>query len=136
MTIARQPRQSCGICGKDLDLRNHKIGQNGRPVHFNCYTAQMVPTTMGQNHETPLVAEPGSPTPGQVSTLALHYHIRWSGHDTLDWERFETRSAAQEGATRLARPGEGYTIEEQGETCPRCASIKGSCAAATANSSP
>ena len=49
-----------------------------------------------------------------------HYHIRWSGKDSLDWERFPSRPDAEVQARQLVRPGETYTIEEHGETCPRC----------------
>lgn len=82
---------------------------------------------MEQNSKTPLIAESASPE----RTRTRHYHIHWSGSDTLDWERFETRSAAEDSARQLVRPGENYTIKEQGETCPRCISIRGIDAAAT-----
>ena len=49
-----------------------------------------------------------------------HYHIRWSGKTTLDWERFSERAEAEASARQLMRPGEAYTIEEHDGTCPRC----------------
>ena len=49
-----------------------------------------------------------------------HFHIKWSGHDELDWERFDAREMAEERARELVRPGEGYTIREQREGCPVC----------------
>lgn len=55
---------------------------------------------------------------------AIHYHIQWSGKDTLDWERFDTRSTAAESAQRLARYGETFTIHERREDCARCASVR------------
>ena len=123
MTISRQPSQPCGICGKDIDLRNDKIDQSGRPVHNNCYATQRTSGRIVQSSVTPLTA--ASATGGNVSTRAVHYHIRWSGNDTLDWDCFDTRSAAEERARELVRSNENYTIEEQDETCPRCANISG-----------
>ena len=52
-----------------------------------------------------------------------HYHIRWSGKQTLDWERFDTRAEAEASANLLALPGERYSIEENGESCPQCRSL-------------
>ena len=49
-----------------------------------------------------------------------HYHIHWSGKDTLDWERFVTRGEAEKSAKELVRPYESYTIEEHDGACPRC----------------
>lgn len=50
-----------------------------------------------------------------------HYHIRWSGKELLDWQRFNTPAEAKASARQLVRLGETYTIEEQDdETCPRC----------------
>jgi hypothetical protein len=49
-----------------------------------------------------------------------HYHIHWSGKPTLDWERFDTTADAEANARKLMLPGETYTIEEHGESCPRC----------------
>jgi hypothetical protein len=49
-----------------------------------------------------------------------HYHIHWSGKDSLDWESFASRADAQASARELVRPGETYTIEERDEACPRC----------------
>lgn len=50
----------------------------------------------------------------------VHYHIHWSGKDTLDWERFATREEAEGGAQQLKRMDETYTIEEFNGLCPRC----------------
>jgi hypothetical protein len=50
----------------------------------------------------------------------LHYHIHWTGKDTLDWESFNSRAAAEASAKNLVRIGETYTIEERDESCPRC----------------
>ena len=50
-----------------------------------------------------------------------HYHIRWSGKELLDWQRFSTPEEARTRARQLVRLGETYTIEERDdETCPRC----------------
>lgn len=49
-----------------------------------------------------------------------HYHIRWSGKELLDWQRFSTPEEAKSRARQLVRQGETYTIEEHDETCPRC----------------
>jgi hypothetical protein len=50
----------------------------------------------------------------------LHYHIRWSGKEDLDWERFATHAQADERAKELVRPNEEYTVEQQGKECPWC----------------
>jgi hypothetical protein len=50
----------------------------------------------------------------------IHYHIRWTQIPLLDFEFFNTRVEAEAGAELLARPGEKYTIEEQGDGCQRC----------------
>jgi hypothetical protein len=49
-----------------------------------------------------------------------HYHIRWSGKATLDWECFRARADAETRAKQLARREETYTIEEHDGTCLRC----------------
>jgi hypothetical protein len=49
-----------------------------------------------------------------------HYHIRWSGKVSLDWERFSTPEEAKVSAKQLVRGGETYTIEEYDKACPRC----------------
>jgi hypothetical protein len=50
-----------------------------------------------------------------------HYHIRWSGKDLLDWQRFNTPEEAKARARQLVRLGETYTIEEhEDNACPRC----------------
>ncbi len=53
-------------------------------------------------------------------TQLPHYHIRWSGKATLDWEGFSTREDAEASAKQLARPDETYAIEEHDGACPRC----------------
>jgi hypothetical protein len=55
-----------------------------------------------------------------MSNNGLHYHIHWSGKSTLDWECFNTHEEAETSASQLALPGETYTIEEQGLSCPQC----------------
>lgn len=57
-------------------------------------------------------------------TRLPHYHIRWSGKAVLDWERFSTHEDATASAKQLARPGEGYAIEEHDGACPRCRAAK------------
>ena len=52
-----------------------------------------------------------------------HFHIRWSGRLTLDWESFKTHSEAQATAMRLAHPHESYRIEEHDHACERCATF-------------
>ncbi len=69
---------------------------------------------MSETTEARRMAEVG------IGRKVLHYHIRWSGKETLDWEGFETFSMADESARQLVKPGETYAIEEHGETCPRC----------------
>ena len=51
-----------------------------------------------------------------------HFHIRWSS-GVLDWERYSSRGDAESGAKKLMQYGETYTIEEQGESCPRCPDV-------------
>jgi len=53
-------------------------------------------------------------------TQLPHYHIRWSGKTTLDWEHFSERAEAEASARQLMRPGEAYTIEEYDGTRQRC----------------
>jgi len=53
-------------------------------------------------------------------TQLPHYHIRWSGKATLDWERFSEPAEAEAGAKQLMQLGETYTIEEHDGTCQRC----------------
>jgi len=52
-----------------------------------------------------------------VVNSSLHYHIRWSGRATLDWQRFHTREEANVEAARLVLPDESFTIEECCEDC-------------------
>jgi len=56
----------------------------------------------------------------ETRTRGVHYHIRWAQIPLLDWEAFKTRVDAEAAATILARIGEKYRIEEQGEGCQRC----------------
>jgi hypothetical protein len=49
-----------------------------------------------------------------------HYHIRWSGKTTLDWERFSTRKEAEASAKQLVQQDETFMIEEHDATCLRC----------------
>jgi len=53
-----------------------------------------------------------------------HFHIRWSGKDSLDWQRFRTREEAAERARELARPQETYAIEEYSSECAYCQHYK------------
>jgi hypothetical protein len=64
-----------------------------------------------------------------VSSPQMHFHIRWS-QLTLDWERFDTREAAEERAEYLVRDGETYTVEAFDGTCARCGEYKARRAAA------
>jgi hypothetical protein len=57
-------------------------------------------------------------------TQLPHYHIRWSGKTTLDWERFNTPKEAETSAKQLMLPGEAYTIEEHDGTCARCRAME------------
>jgi hypothetical protein len=52
-----------------------------------------------------------------------HYHIRWSGKEELDWERFSSLPEAKARARELVRPFENYTIEEYDQACPRCQGV-------------
>jgi hypothetical protein len=47
----------------------------------------------------------------------VHYHIRWAGKATLDWQQFGTREEAKAGAAHLVLPGESFTIEQCSEDC-------------------
>lgn len=49
-----------------------------------------------------------------------HYHIRWSGKATLDWQGFRTREEAEAHAKELVRQDETYTLEDFDGDCPRC----------------
>ena len=50
----------------------------------------------------------------------IHYHIRWSGQNRLDWERFDSDADAVVAARQLKRLGETFTIEERDESCENC----------------
>ena len=54
----------------------------------------------------------------------VHYHIRWAAIPLLDYESFNSRVEAEAAAQLLARHGEKYTIEEQGDGCQRCRESK------------
>jgi hypothetical protein len=60
----------------------------------------------------------------QETSRKTHYHIHWLKKPALDWQAFSTQAEAEDNAKRLALRGESYTIEEQGETCPRCRDMK------------
>jgi hypothetical protein len=51
-----------------------------------------------------------------------HYHIRWSSRK-LDWESYNSQVEAESGAKKLMQYEETYTIEEHGESCPRCPDV-------------
>lgn len=53
-----------------------------------------------------------------VFAKALHFHIRWSTTDILDWQAFENREAAEDSARDLVQPNETFIIEECHETHP------------------
>jgi hypothetical protein len=53
-------------------------------------------------------------------TQLPHFHIRWSGKTTLDWERFSTRKEAEASAKQLVQQDETFMIEEHDATCLRC----------------
>lgn len=50
----------------------------------------------------------------------IHFHIRWSTTEILDWQAFENREAAEDCATDLLQQDETFTIEECNESCPHC----------------
>jgi len=53
--------------------------------------------------------------------ITFHYHIRWSGKTSLDWERFATVEEAISLAAQLARVGEGYSVEKfDDKNCIHC----------------
>jgi hypothetical protein len=54
---------------------------------------------------------------GENAPDGLHYHIRWSGKASLDWQRFCTREEANAQAAHLVLPGESFTIETCSEDC-------------------
>jgi hypothetical protein len=51
--------------------------------------------------------------------MVHHYHIIWES-GTVDWQRFDTREAAEVNARVLTRLRETYTIGEFDETCMKC----------------
>jgi hypothetical protein len=53
-------------------------------------------------------------------SLTYHYHIRWSGHAPLDYERFTTIEEAENSAKELVRPRESYSVEKFDSDCIRC----------------
>lgn len=50
----------------------------------------------------------------------LHYHIRWSTKEDLDWQAFDTAAEAESAAANMVQSGETYTVEEVDEICSRC----------------
>ena len=50
----------------------------------------------------------------------VHYHIRWSSSDSLDWQAFKTHEQAEAAAHGLVRRRETYTVETRFENCERC----------------
>jgi len=58
-----------------------------------------------------------------ADTPTFHYHIRWLSNSALDWEPYLSETDAEDGAKRLVRWDETYTIERFNGNCPRCASI-------------
>jgi len=57
---------------------------------------------------------------GPAPIPATHFHIRWFGKDSLDWQRFQTRQDAITLANEVVRPGETYSVEEHSSDCPFC----------------
>lgn len=55
-----------------------------------------------------------------MNAHTAHYHIRWLGKDTLDWESFTTWEEAEARAKELVRLHETYTVEDFDGDCPRC----------------
>jgi hypothetical protein len=51
------------------------------------------------------------------SSAQLHFHIKWSSWDNLDWQCFSSRLEANSLAAHLVQPGETFTIEECSEDC-------------------
>ena len=52
-----------------------------------------------------------------ADTYRSHFHIRWEGKKTLDWECFRTHYAATVRAQELARTNEIFTIQEVSTNC-------------------
>jgi hypothetical protein len=50
----------------------------------------------------------------------VHYHIRWSSKELLDWEPHPSRATAEGRAQQLVQSGETFTIEKGDDACPRC----------------
>ena len=50
----------------------------------------------------------------------IHYHIRWTKKNILDWEPFNTKHEALSHAIGFARAGDVFTIEEVSTPCPVC----------------
>lgn len=51
---------------------------------------------------------------------APHYHIRWSGQKPLDWMPYASVNEAEDGARKIVRLGESFSIEEFDGDCVRC----------------
>ena len=58
--------------------------------------------------------------PWKICNSELHYHIRWSSSDSLDWQGFETPEEAEASAHTIVRRNETYTIEARSGNCERC----------------
>lgn len=58
--------------------------------------------------------------PDTAVSPVIHYHIRWVSSGAVDWERHDTRTQAEESATRLSRTNEEYKIEQFDESCVQC----------------
>lgn len=55
--------------------------------------------------------------------MSTHFHIMWNG-TSLDWERYETLTAADVNARELMRDGETYTIKEIADgSCEICKAV-------------
>ena len=62
--------------------------------------------------------------PNPNRTIGIHFHIRWKESGSLDWEVFFTPQEAKSRAGELARPGEGFAVEQFDKTCPRCGELR------------
>jgi hypothetical protein len=56
-----------------------------------------------------------------TKTPEVHFHIRWSSRNEVDWEPFRTFGEARSAAAGWVRAGETYVIEHADENCARCA---------------
>jgi hypothetical protein len=58
--------------------------------------------------------------PNTTAISNFHFHIHWLRSDKLDWERHDTRTDAEESASRLAQNGEEYSVEQFNGDCQKC----------------